>query len=310
MNSHLTFSLLALLPALSLAAVYMEQIEEHEDHPGKCFVGGVAYSDGDSWNSESSCQRLTCTTYTKRSGEQQFLVITSTCPSVAAEPPCYLVENKTASYPDCCPRFECPPIETADAHLFANDVIDNTFDVSDNEIEHEEHIMMESRIPEPVRLAAPLEEDIASYDVTLSDDDVTDFSSSPFRSFVPTRYGKPILQFRRRKWIVLCCHLPSSCKTIFSVFLLCFFLVIPKWLMSHCRKSCSFSIPPPSLHSLKLPKSSYLSDSKLNSFFSQLRVVKFTGFAVKVAVYWNFSETRIGKQSYGAHKGRTTILQM
>jgi len=225
MISQLTLGLVValILPAWSLAAVFMEIVDENQEHPGQCFVKGAAYSVGDSWDDSSAstqptstCQRKSCSTY----NENQFLVITSTCPSVAAESPCYMVEDKTASYPDCCPRFECPPPAAAEdtssirgeeelhasAASGSNAIDGGSIRMADNEIDQgHDNIMMESRIPEPVRVMmppAPAGEEIVSYDVTLGDDDVTDGDdvfSSPFRSFVPARrYGKPIVQLRRQ----------------------------------------------------------------------------------------------------------------
>jgi len=231
MNMKYSLLVVQMLPALSMAAVFMELIDQHEDHPGKCFVDGVAHSEGDSWNSDSSCQRMTCTSYNQRSSQRQFLVITSTCPSVAAEPPCYQVVNSTASYPDCCPRFECPTVvessssttleEEDSSSSSASNQLDETvaaiLDFSSNEIQHEEndyHIAMESQLEVQQQrvVAAPAEDDdeIASYDVTMGEDgdvistdeeELFPSPSSPFRSFVqaPTRYGKPIVGGAWRK---------------------------------------------------------------------------------------------------------------
>jgi len=202
MNVKYSLFVVQILPALSMAAVFMELIDQHEDHPGKCFVDNVAHSEGDSWNSDSSCQRMTCTSYNQRSSQRQFLVITSTCPSVAAEPPCYQVVNKTASYPDCCPRFECPTLpeqlsfEDSPSQPSESAAAAAVLDISANEIE-DYHIAMESQSEVQQRVAAPAQQtddEIVSYDVTIEDDDVIE--SSPFRSFVhapPTRYGKPIV---------------------------------------------------------------------------------------------------------------------
>lgn len=225
-GSNLLFA--ALFPAFSSAAVFMEIIDEHPDHLGQCFVNGAAHPLEASWDASSAaastCQRKSCTSY---DSGNQLLVITSTCPSVAAESPCYIVEDKSASYPDCCPRYECPTIETViddasenilnddenkvhaddvlDALLNSNDVITNEIQDSGNDDDVIDNIMMESRITEPVRVMLPPPEIILEYDVTMTDD-VTDggddYNSdifvSPFRWSIPSeKSGKPIVQFRR-----------------------------------------------------------------------------------------------------------------
>lgn len=222
--------LFALLPAFSSAAVFMEIIDQHPNHPGQCLVDGIAHPLEATWDASSAatstCQRKSCTSY---NNENQLLVITSTCPSVAAESPCYLVEDKEASYPDCCPRFECPTVideaaETSNAIVDEENRVNDLFaaimdydanDVTNNEIQDGsdviDNIMMESRVPEPVRIMLPPPENYeatADYDVILGEgDDVTGgsegdysdiFLQSPFRGSMPSiGSGKPIVQFRR-----------------------------------------------------------------------------------------------------------------
>lgn len=189
----------------------MEEVTEHEDYPGKCYVNatGRTYEVDDLWYSNTSCRRMSCTKYVAPSGEDQLLVITSTCPSVSAEAPCYLVEDKGRRYPDCCPRYECPPLEAMSLFDGIN-VLDNEISTdahTDNQVDHL-HMMESQHAPVVVRVPPAAAESVmegsVDYDLTLPESaneaEVSDliFSSTPFRSQF-FRYGKPIHGFRRRR---------------------------------------------------------------------------------------------------------------
>ena len=90
------------------------------------------------------------------------------CGLVWAEPPCVLVENSTAAYPDCCPKYVCPP--SPPASLLPTLLAEA--DVSENEV--------------------PLEEDVTSddYDVVMGEEnDYDDPFPSPLLEFYKYKYG-------------------------------------------------------------------------------------------------------------------------
>lgn len=207
--------LLALLPAFSSAAISMEIMVEHPDYPGQCVVDGTPHPLNDEWD-DSSAQTSTCQKKFCWTDAKYLLVETHTCPFVSADSRCYKVEDNTASYPDCCPRYVCPAIDEASNRILDDenkvadddDVIDalmNDNDVITNEIQDSsdddviDNIMMESRIAEPVRVMLPPPEATVDYDVAMGDDVTGDYSDtflqSPFRRSIQS--GKPIVQFRR-----------------------------------------------------------------------------------------------------------------
>ncbi|XP_050357883.1 uncharacterized protein LOC126778419 isoform X1 [Nymphalis io] len=47
----------------------------------------------------NNCMEFSCST---------MLITYTTCGAVAAQPPCKIVTDKEKTYPDCCPRIECP----------------------------------------------------------------------------------------------------------------------------------------------------------------------------------------------------------
>lgn len=89
-------------------------------------------------------------------------------------PPCKVVVDENANYPDCCPRYKCPKLED-------NDDLKEV-DISTNEVDVEGHaadgdqFMMESQqrpiVVRPTNKVVPEhdEEEVVSYDATLEDD--------------------------------------------------------------------------------------------------------------------------------------------
>jgi len=98
------------------SATALEEIKEHPEHPGKCYLreSGVAHELGSRWQvPEWGCAQATC----YRSGSDKlFLIAYQTCGSIMADPDCELVEDLTLPYPSCCPSIYCstvgePPLD-------------------------------------------------------------------------------------------------------------------------------------------------------------------------------------------------------
>ncbi|XP_015586656.1 uncharacterized protein LOC107263688 [Cephus cinctus] len=80
------------------------------DFPGMCFASTkcATFEPGKSWDLSPFCGRSTCVLGDDNSG-RLFELVEDCGPLPKANPKCKLSEstNKTASFPDCCPIFEC-----------------------------------------------------------------------------------------------------------------------------------------------------------------------------------------------------------
>ena len=77
-----------------------------------------------------------------------FYISTTSCPSVSVGAPCYLEEDFTAEYPNCCPRIKCP-------HSAVEDVSNNEIN---NEIEDDQIMMGVEEYPLMVSYDASLDQ--------------------------------------------------------------------------------------------------------------------------------------------------------
>ncbi|XP_066593258.1 uncharacterized protein [Prorops nasuta] len=80
------------------------------DFPGVCFASTrcATIEPGKTWDLEPFCGRSTCVPATDNSG-RLFELVEDCGPLPKSNPKCKLSDktNKTASFPDCCPIFEC-----------------------------------------------------------------------------------------------------------------------------------------------------------------------------------------------------------
>jgi len=99
-------------PTLCKAAVAIQEVPENKDHPGACYIEETrkAYQIGESWQPEGVCWQQTCHDFEQGRKTKTFLISFNTCGLVYAEPPCVLMEDASAPYPDCCPKYVCPPL--------------------------------------------------------------------------------------------------------------------------------------------------------------------------------------------------------
>lgn len=78
------------------------------EHPNSCMddVTGEAHPVDTTWSLADTCGQAACMQ------RQDILYVTyESCGSAAAEPPCYIVYNTSASYPDCCGKVVCDSVE-------------------------------------------------------------------------------------------------------------------------------------------------------------------------------------------------------
>jgi len=156
-------------PTSCRAAVAFQEVPEHQDYPGACYIEetGMAYQVGQSWQPKGACWLQTCHEYEQGQRTNTFLISMKTCGLVWAEPPCVLVENSTASYPDCCPKYVCPQ----DASPALLPALLAEADQTENEV--------------------PSESTVDDYDVVMGDDikDYDDPFPSPLLKFYKHKYG-------------------------------------------------------------------------------------------------------------------------
>ncbi|XP_026816425.1 uncharacterized protein LOC113555968 [Rhopalosiphum maidis] len=81
------------------------------DFPGLCFASTkcATVEPGHTWELSPFCGRSTCV---QGEGTDRLLELVEDCgPYPKSNPKCKLSEktNKTASFPDCCPVFDCEP---------------------------------------------------------------------------------------------------------------------------------------------------------------------------------------------------------
>ncbi|XP_012281004.1 uncharacterized protein LOC105700038 [Orussus abietinus] len=80
------------------------------DFPGVCFASTkcATVEPGKSWELSPFCGRSTCVPADDNSG-RLFELVEDCGPLPKANPKCKLSDktNKTASFPECCPSFEC-----------------------------------------------------------------------------------------------------------------------------------------------------------------------------------------------------------
>ncbi|XP_025074405.1 uncharacterized protein LOC105428984, partial [Pogonomyrmex barbatus] len=103
---------------LSLAGFYPNKRKCHlfvlfhyiVDFPGTCFASTkcATIEPGKSWELSPFCGRSTCVSADDNSG-RLFELVEDCGPLPKANPKCKLSDktNKTASFPECCPIFEC-----------------------------------------------------------------------------------------------------------------------------------------------------------------------------------------------------------
>lgn len=103
--------MLGLTICLDLAAAWLCYNISVADFPGVCFASTrcATVEPGQTWELSPFCGRSTCV---KPEGEEtgHLLELVEDCgPLPKPNPKCKLSEktNKTASFPDCCPIFEC-----------------------------------------------------------------------------------------------------------------------------------------------------------------------------------------------------------
>ncbi|XP_076033050.1 short spindle 7 [Oratosquilla oratoria] len=100
--------LLACAVTTTLAAVAIGPAETHPKHEGKCWSSslGQAFGDGQSWQEEGACVRMSC----NLSHRGSLVVQYSTCGAVAVDPPCHVEKGDVSlPYPKCCYNIVCPP---------------------------------------------------------------------------------------------------------------------------------------------------------------------------------------------------------
>jgi len=170
--------LLLLLPGASQAAVFLQEVTEHPDHTGSCYIEetGESYQLGESWQpNDGKCWQKTCHDFEQGRRQNTFLVSITTCGSVSADAGCVRVEDPTAPFPECCPTYVCPPPSTSQPEQEETTVV-IVPDSSENEVEDDTEMKMKL--------------EVASYDVDMGNsyDDDIDFPS-PLLDFYRTKYG-------------------------------------------------------------------------------------------------------------------------
>jgi len=137
---------------ITWAAVAFGKAEQHQDHPRQCFDDATKkyYSVGSEWPmANQACGLISC----EEMGKGSLYFSYTTCPSVSVGAPCFLEENLTAEYPNCCPRIECPP--AAAVEEVPNEI---------NEIEDDQIMMGGQEYPVMVSYDASLDQDYLNYD--------------------------------------------------------------------------------------------------------------------------------------------------
>ncbi|PSN53862.1 hypothetical protein C0J52_09951 [Blattella germanica] len=89
------------------AAQAVELVQPNPAYPGKCYHSSTkkAYAVGETWTSDKQCVQYKCS----NEPDTGFLIETTSCGAVAAEPPCTVVAGTAGSrYPACCPKANCP----------------------------------------------------------------------------------------------------------------------------------------------------------------------------------------------------------
>jgi hypothetical protein len=97
-----------------------------------------------------ACGLISC----EEMGKDSLYFSYTSCPSVSVGAPCYLEEDFTAEYPNCCPRIQCP-------HPAVEDVPNNEIN---NEIEDDQIMMGVEEYPLMVSYDASLHQDYLNYD--------------------------------------------------------------------------------------------------------------------------------------------------
>lgn len=93
--------------SVSLAAVGIGRATVHPSHPDQCYNAKTDsyYSPGESWQLDG-CGQASCAKYS--SASSQLMISYESCGLAAVQPPCYLVQDNTKPYPDCCHQVVCP----------------------------------------------------------------------------------------------------------------------------------------------------------------------------------------------------------
>jgi len=122
----------------TFAAVALGPAETLPDHPDQCYdsQNNQFYEPGETWQL-NYCGIATCSTY-NHTGTPTMMVEYASCGVAVVDPPCYMVEDKTKAYPDCCPQPVCPEDDSAEvenknlpdeideqAHAFLNEIEDD-----------------------------------------------------------------------------------------------------------------------------------------------------------------------------------------
>ncbi|KAJ9594162.1 hypothetical protein L9F63_014418, partial [Diploptera punctata] len=111
MKVVLCFSVLLICVALFQtrveAAGGVELVQPNPAYPGKCYHSSTkkAYAVGETWTTDKQCVQYKCSS----DGGSGFLIETTGCGTVSAQPPCSVVPGTSnAKYPACCPKAQCP----------------------------------------------------------------------------------------------------------------------------------------------------------------------------------------------------------
>lgn len=86
-----------------MAAVFTEPVGD-PDHPGTCFIReqGIRVKDGHTWDMPG-CMGAAC----YGTGEDMTIEY-YTCGSIAVSKPCFVSQDMSKPYPDCCGEIFCP----------------------------------------------------------------------------------------------------------------------------------------------------------------------------------------------------------
>jgi len=95
----------------SIAAVFRGKVRQHPKYPGHCHYEETnqAIGIGQSIDLDGECTQITCYVQTTDDDSQtEFYIEGISCGSIGVDPPCYIRQNISLSYPDCCPEPVCP----------------------------------------------------------------------------------------------------------------------------------------------------------------------------------------------------------
>jgi len=104
-----TLLLLAVVVNVGECAVALGLADVSEDYPGHCIddVTGHPYKVSVTWPMTDMCGQKSC----EEHGDKLYITYT-TCGLVQVSPECYIEEDLSRPYPDCCPQVVCPPLQS------------------------------------------------------------------------------------------------------------------------------------------------------------------------------------------------------